>query len=152
MDSILFLVVVMALNLIFKSANDKKKMEAARRKRIEELKKNPQDNSPESRMKRWVQESEKVQKRVQEFTIDATKETKPKEYKTVRTWEISPSKPVETISKIERVEVAKEKPIGIELDIHKNKDKISRDSLVNAIIWSEILGKPKSVQNIRRGM
>lgn len=62
MDSILFLVVVMALNLIFKSANDKKKMEAARRKRIEELKKNPQDNSPESRMKRWDQESEKVQK------------------------------------------------------------------------------------------
>lgn len=147
MDSILFLVIALAINLVIKSANDKKKIEEARRKRAEQLKNNPMGSS--DRMEKWNKESErKTRNIVQEFDLSPTKDIRQKSKQ-----EVKPKVPVDSPSYVKRMESERIQTKDLEIDIIKdNKKKIRKKELLNAIIWSEILGEPKSVQNIKRGM
>lgn len=142
MESIIFFVVAMAINLVFKSVGDKKKIEEARRKRAEQLKSNPSGDQVNKQMKKWNKEAEKRLQRVEQYNHELYEEDKKKE---------EPEKPLESISYVKKLEYEKSQIKGSDMDIN-NKNKMGRKELVNAIIWSEILSEPKSVQNIKRGM
>lgn len=146
MDSILFLVIALAINLVIKSANDKKKIEEARRKRAEKLKKSPIQNKIKDVMSTLNQELEKRQRTIFEYSQEQDKQRKEIE-------EVRPNTSTENISYVKRKEAARKETEDLAIDpLENNKDKIRKKELLNGIIWSEILSEPKGIQNIKRGM
>ena len=144
MESIIFFVIIMGINLIFKSGNDKKKIEAARRKRAEQLRNDPMADDVSQQMEKWNREAEKRQKSIEKYNLDLYKDAK-KEEKAKESFQ--------SISYVERLEDKKLQIDESDVDISiKNKDKMGRHTLVNAVIWSEILGEPKSIQNLNKKM
>lgn len=142
MESIIFFVIAMGINLIFKSANDKKKIEAARRKRAEQLRGDPMADDVSQQMEKWNKEAENRQKRVEKYNVELYEDTKKEE---------NPKKSFESISYVEILEHKKSQIKESDVDI-SIKNKMGRKKIINAIIWSEILGEPKSIQNIKRDM
>lgn len=141
MESIIFFVIAMAINLVVKSASDKKKIEEARRKRAEQLKGTPAASKVNKQMRKWNSEAEKRQERVEQYNLDLYEEDKKED----------PEKTFESISYVERLEYEKSEIKESDMDIN-DTDGMDRKKLINAIIWSEILKEPKSIQNIKRGM
>lgn len=132
----------MGINLIFKSANDKKKIEAARRKRAEQLRNDPMADDVSQQMKKWNIEAEKRQKSIEKYNLDLYEDAKKEE---------RAKESFEPISYVERLEHKKSQIEESDVDISiRNKDKMDRKKLVNAVIWSEILGQPKSIQNLKK--
>lgn len=139
MESIIFFVIVMAINLVFKSVNDKKKIEEARRKRTGQLKNNPSTTREQESINK---ESENYNSRSYNYTIqdDESKKSTNKENQIER-------------ENVRRLEKEKQELKAKQLETQKQiKEGVKKERLINAIIWSEILGKPKSIQNLKKGM
>lgn len=166
MESIIFIVIAMAINLIFKSANDKKKIEQARKKRVEQLENNPMENRVDKAQRRPMTYRNMDSKEV----LMAKDREQERENRNKEREDYNPGKYNYTIQEDEskktssresyvesdnlrRLEKEKQELRAKQLETQKEiKKGFEKKRLINAIIWSEILGEPKSVQNIKRGM
>lgn len=168
MESIIFFVIAMAINLVFKSANDKKKIEAARRKRAEQLKNNPIDNRIDKTRSKPIIDRTYREKNVGEVLIAKDREQEReninkerlnynyRKYNDTIQEEDKKSSNRESYmasENLRRLEEEKKELRAKQLETQKEiKKGFEKKRLVNAIIWSEILGEPKSIQNIKKGM
>lgn len=143
MESIIVFVVIMALNIILKSVGDKKKIEEARRKRAQQLKNKPLKkdtlNKTEEVRESWIKEAKKNQGKIESYSVSDPTDKKNEE----KSWNIYES--TKESNAYDQDEIKE-----LNIDISINKKDINRSKLVNALIWSEILSEPKSVQNAKR--
>lgn len=150
MESLIIFVIIIGINVFSKSINDKKKIEKAKMKRTEELKNIP---PPRAKMAERVdrversgrnltEESNRIRDRGQRPQYDYTKIED-------RTMEKNIAKEPTATSKDTNNKILKEIQEEIRDELRGGFDK---KKLVNAIIWSEILAEPKSIQNIKKGM
>ena len=166
MESIIFFVIAMAINLVFKSANDKKKIEQARKKRAEQLENNPMKNRVDKARSKPITDRNMNSREIL-ITKDREQERKnrnkerddynPKKYNyTIQEDESKKSTVRENYDErenLERLEREKQELEAKQIEVQKEiKKGLERERLVNAIIWSEILGEPKSIQNLKKSM
>lgn len=163
---IIILIIWFVINLLIKSANDKKKIEAARRKRDFELKDNRSARpSFQDEIKRTVSTlKEEIQREIQKekekslsvpsprTSTKAVSKTAPKKDNVYRSnlecgqlqrddWDIQRDVPeVTTTTVTDEKKERTSSPIDIQNDI------------LRGIIFSEILSEPKSIKNIQRGI
>lgn len=177
-NPLLFIVAIVAIDLVLRSMRNKKKREQSRRvnidqdkrqetvenrnKNIESTRENTR-STPIRELKRTLEEEFKKQKKAEEEVL-------PKEKQTVTTMEKSDTrdgrikaqrKKVEEHSELERMKRRKEElkrknqlsrkeykePIKQALVAKTEKDKEGfREDVLKGIIFSEILGKPKSLK------
>lgn len=152
MESLITFIIIIAINIISKSIKEKKKIEKARMKRIEELKRNPQprmsqridkvDRTGREVKEIFVKRENKVDKKTQyNFTV---------EEKPIKSYQHNVS--TKTDNYIQFVEEENKALRELKEETHKElKSGFERKKLVNAIIWSEIIGEPKSIQNLKKG-
>lgn len=176
MGSLVFFAFVIGLDLLFKSMKDKKKIEAIREKKMQELKNKPADNAfkpVETRVKREVQKNPSLARKQEENTFhgeghsyrdehEGYRERYDERYETITNSYDTKTKEsderealydkhaIETRSKKEYEDLdirnygreRKEKKIDIPVPTAST----FKEDVLNGIIFSEILGKPKSLQ------
>lgn len=166
MESIIFFVIAIAINLVFKSANDKKKIEQARKKRVEQLGNNPTTNRADKVQSKTMTDKNmksreiliaKDREKERENRIKERNNYNPGKYNyTIQEVESKKSTGRENYAErdnLERLKREKEELKAKQLEAQKEIRKgFEKKRLVNAIIWSEILGDPKSIQNLKKGM
>lgn len=185
MDSLVVFIIIVAFNIIAKSAQEKKKIEKAKNERAKQLKNNPLPNMP-SRAQRTQASRDRTNKdrdireilknkrekeyydRKQEY-IDKRNEQKENYNSRNYNYTIEEDKRKATISNDSYLESVKsdnslrlevegqeltEEQLEAQKEIKKGfgKEGLERKKLINAIIWAEILGEPKSIQNIKKSM
>ncbi|WFA09548.1 hypothetical protein [Tissierella sp. Yu-01] len=167
MDSPLILLVIWVLiNIFIKSANDKKKIEEARRKRAQKLgKQTPLNNQT---LNKNIETAAKNKKSI----IDVFKEEIEKEIQAQKQTQKKVEKPVIqsetkelTITEITEVEDVIYEDTQIDTPVIKEKSKeldkndynptqavdLKKD-ILKGIIYAEILSEPKSIKNMKRSM
>ena len=159
MESFFIFIIAVVINTIFKSIGDKKKIEEARRKRVEELKKGERHTSGgrskldnfEDRIKRWNDELKKYQ------AEDRPNEFEDKNLQAIKDVELVNDeahmpKFISYVEMIEKEEQKEQKEQDKDLvDTKKRQSKLDKE-LLNAVIWSEILAEPKSIQRMKKGI
>lgn len=152
MDGIFLLIFWFIVNLLIKSAKDKKKIEEAKRRRTQELSKSPMER-PKSKtyFENLKEELEKEIQREKERKVSQV----PKKTKT----QVEPKREVYVDRKTSNEEEPWENRRRTEKEIQeaksiaasKEKADLQKD-ILRGIIFSEILSEPKSIQNSRRSM
>lgn len=144
-----FFIIVFVIDLVLKSAKNKKKVEQARRKRTDEI--NPIQPKNKSIMQTIKDEIEK------EVQKDSKKRmVKQPIYKEEST--IAHRNSVEMIKNDEMKNRSKwsedifEKPITESLKNGENKKDSLQKDILKGIIFSEIISEPKSIKNHRKSM
>lgn len=144
-----FFIIVFVIDLVLKSAKNKKKVEQARRKRTDEI--NPIQPKNKSIMQTIKDEIEK------EVQKDSKKRmVKQPIYKEEST--IAHKNSVEMIKNDEIKNRSKwsedifEKPITESLKNGENKKDLLQKDILKGIIFSEIISEPKSIKNHRKSM
>jgi hypothetical protein len=144
-----FFIIVFVIDLVLKSAKNKKKVEQARRKRTDEI--NPIQPKNKSIMQTIKDEIEK------EVQKDSKKRmVKQPIYKEEST--IAHKNSVEMIKNDEMKNRSKwsedifEKPITESLKNGENKKDSLQKDILKGIIFSEIISEPKSIKNHRKSM
>lgn len=149
MESLIVFVIIIGINVFSKSVQDKKKIEKAKMKRTEELKKT---SSPRPKMAERVDRAERSGRNLTEESNKARDKGQRPQYDYTTTEDRIMEKNIAkkpTTSKSTENPILKEIQEEIKNDLRGGLD---NKKLVNAIIWSEILAEPKSVQNIKKGM
>lgn len=174
MNPLIFFAVVIVIDLILKSAKDKKKIEVSRQKKIQELRNQQNiedvklDRPAETRKKREIQKNPSLSKKItkENFVGEGKSYRDEHEGYRERYEDIRSSYKNEDIKLHESatslydknaIKVSKKKDYDTE-DVRnygRNKETIEipvptastfKKDVLNGIIFSEILGKPKSMQ------
>lgn len=146
---LLFFIFIIVIDLVLKSAKDKKKIEQSRQKRTQEMQKQPQRPKPMQDLKKVLeQELEKerqreISRRQEKFNSNKTTTSGVKGVVVGRGTERSPWDG--DISNKNVAEIIK--PMAIEVE--SKKSDLEKD-ILRGIIFSEILSEPKSIQNQKR--
>lgn len=159
---ILFFIIIIVIDLILKSAKDKKNIDEARRKRTQELNKQPTTPTPSRPMAdlRKILEEEIQKERQREMARNQRQTTK-------QSTLFNEKRP--NLDKINKKADIKERTIEVRRDEEsllenrnvyntpvknevKNKEVNLREDILRGIIFSEILSEPKSLQNKRRSL
>ncbi len=138
-----FFIIVIVIDLILKSAKDKKKIEQARRKRTGDIEQVP--TKGKSIMETIRAEIEKEVQKGSNKKVD-----KPKVYKEKTS--VNMQKDAEMHKRSEWTEDVFLKPV-IEASKSKeiNQNSLKKD-ILRGIIFSEIISEPKSIKNQRKSM
>lgn len=138
-----FFIIVIVIDLILKSAKDKKKIEQARRKRTGDI-----DQVPTKSKSIMETIRAEIEKEVQKGSNK--KVEKPKVYKEKPSMNIK--KDAEMHKRSEWTEDVFLKPV-IESSTSKeiNRNSLKKD-ILRGIIFSEIISEPKSIKNQRKSM
>lgn len=148
MESIVFFVIIAAINLISKSLVDKKKIEKARVERAKQLRNEPKPFQSENVSK--AKPSLKNQKVFRDETI-AQYDFSP-EKKEARQRDLPKDSPIAD-DYLQMIKEEDERMRQLQEETQREiKKGLERKKLVNAIIWSEILGEPKSIKNMKKSM
>lgn len=159
---ILFFIIIIAIDLILKSAKDKKNIDEARRRRTQELNKQPTTPTPSRSMAdlRKILEEEIQKERQREMARKQRHTTK-------QSTLFNEKRPNQ--DKVNKKADIKERTIEVRKDEEnllenrnvyntpvknevKNKEVNLREDILRGIIFSEILSEPKSLQNQRRSL
>lgn len=146
---LLFFIFIVVIDLVLKSAKDKKKIEQSKENRTQEMQTQPKKAKPIQDLKRVLaQELEKekqneIARRQGKSNSNKITETTIKAVKVERGSERSPWD--DDISKKNISEITK--PVVNEVEIKESN--LKRDILMG-VIFSEILSEPKSIQNQKR--
>lgn len=127
---LLFFIFIIVIDLVLKSAKDKKRNEQSRQKKTQEMQRQPEKPKPMQNLKRVL-------------TSNKTTATTVKEVKVGRGPERSPWD--DDISKKNISESIK--PVVNEVE---DKESNFKRDILMGIIFSEILSEPKSIQNQKR--
>ncbi|MDR7870178.1 MAG: hypothetical protein RIN55_04915 [Tissierellaceae bacterium] len=156
MESLIVFVIIIALNVVTKSVQDKKKIERARMKRTEELKNNP---PPKPKVTERVNRAERSGRNLAEERTRKMENGQRPQYDYKITEDKSNEKNITKDKNIAQESAVTDKYADNKIlkEIQEETQKELRGGfdnkkLVNAIIWSEILAEPKSIQNIKKGM
>ncbi|MBU5313601.1 hypothetical protein KQI38_16380 [Tissierella carlieri] len=157
---LLFFIFIVVIDLILKSAKDKKKIEEAKNRRTQELSKQPVPSRPmadlrkilaeeveKERQKEIARRQGKTNQRqdilLKEKRPDINADDKKADINEI-SWEVrengnrnSENKNSETVSSQNKIE---------------NNERNLREDILRGIIFSEILSEPKSLQNQRRSL
>lgn len=156
---LLFFIFIVVIDLILKSAKDKQKIEEARKRRTQELSKQPgvpTTSRPMADLRKIL--SEEIEKERQR-EIEKRQGKTPQRRNTL----FNEKKPkVSTVDKKADIketswEIRKEEksiPESTKLDgiPAQNKERTLREDILRGIIFSEILSEPKSLQNQKRSL
>lgn len=178
MNPLIFFAVVIVIDLILKSAKDKKKIEESRQKKIQELRnqQNNQEVKPvkptETRVKREVQKNPSLSKKNRKDSFlgegksyrdehEGYRERYEERYENInasyKSDDITLHKSSTSLYDENAIQRSKKKDYDVE-DVRnygREKEKIEipvptastfKNDVLNGIIFSEILGKPKSMQ------
>lgn len=160
-NPLLFFIIVIVIDLVLKSARDKKKIEKSKEERERELQNKPDLNKQEQMEKpesvrglmstlREQIEKERLREleRRQEKTVpkeviktNVEREMTKKTYEDKEYWEV----------KRKEEKHRKEKEISTRSKVEKREGSMKED-LIRGIIFSEILSEPKSIKNQKRSM
>lgn len=151
-NPLILLIVVFVINLFVKSANDKKKIEEARRKRAQQL---------------GTKKSTTFQKEIRK-TVSTLREEIEKEIQGEKQRKVVAPKQENVyhskmgssqLSSIEDLNLKVHTPREIKVELQeksnievKNPVIDVKNDILRGIIFSEILSEPKSIQNMKRGM
>jgi hypothetical protein len=152
---LLFFIFIIVIDLILKSVKDKKKIEQSREKRTQEIQKQPTKQRPLADLRKLLEEEVNKEKqreiaRRQGTPMDSQgskskavevkhREEEPKNLtKEKQSWDIKTEE-----KKVNEVP-------NISLSQVDNNRKDLKQDILRGIIFSEILAKPKSIQNQRR--
>ena len=182
MDSLVVFVIIIAINIFAKSAQEKRKIEKAKTERAKQLRNNPIPNMT-SQAQRTQSSRERTNKdrdilktkrekeyydRKQEY-IDAKnkkqenynsgnynysiEEDTTKHTRSTDSYGETINREGSRVLEVEGHELTEEQ-LAAQKEIKKGfgKEGLERKKLINAIIWAEILGEPKSIQNIKKGV
>lgn len=156
MESLIVFVIIIAINVFSKSVQDKKKIEKARMKRTEELRNNP---PPKPKVTERVNRAKRSGRNLIEENSKRREEGQRPQYDYKITDETLKGKTVTKEENATRKSIITDKYTDNRIlkEIQEETKKELRGGfdekkLVNAIIWSEILAEPKSIQNIKKGM
>jgi TolA-binding protein len=140
---LIFFIFVFIIDLLLKSSKDKRKIDEARRKKIQELEKQPRPNKGViTVLKDEIQKE--TQKRQRKQNINKVKQEVVEEKVTDREldWDDSFWEAKRNERKHHEEEIANSAGYSKEV----------REDILRGIIFSEILSEPKSIKNQRRGM
>ncbi|MCQ4923772.1 hypothetical protein NE686_11785 [Tissierella carlieri] len=157
---LLFFIFIVVIDLILKSAKDKKKIEEAKNRRTQELNKQPAPSRPMADLRKILEEE--VEKERQREIVRRQGKTNQRQNTLIKekrpdmnandkktdineiSWEIrenekrnSENKNPEIVSSQNKIE---------------NNERNLRKDILRGIIFSEILSEPKSLQNQRRSL
>lgn len=153
MNPILYLIIIIGINTLIKSAAEKKKIEEAKMKRADQISKSPTMDKAKSKdlMTRINEEIEGnlkkrgIYKQNMNMDVGANKEKK--------------QETIDVINKVPSYSQDASEKKQEKLNLEQNKPRVCVDSelnikkdLLKGIIYSEILSEPKSIQNLKRGM
>ena len=160
---LLFFIFIVVIDLILKSAKDKQKIEEARKRRTQELSKQPgvpTTSRPMTDLRKILsQEIEKERQRElarrQGKTVQRQStlfnEKRPKTStvdKKIGTNEVS----WEIVKEERNIKESKKPEVTQAQSRMENKERTLREDILRGIIFSEILSEPKSLQNQRRSL
>lgn len=142
-NPLFFFIIVIALDLILKSAKDKKKIEQARRKRTGDINQEPTKG-------RSIMETirEEIEKEVQKGSNK--KVVEPTIYKEKA--KMNMNKDAEMHKRSEWSEDVFLKPIIETSKLKEVREDSLKKDILRGIIFSEIISEPKSIKNQRKSM
>ena len=176
MESVIFFIIIVAINILSKSVQDKKKIDRNKAKRARELGENLSSNI-DNRTQRVS--SVKREKRIDNEKREALRRNLEQEYLDKRQKYVEKkqerydSRKYDYTIQEERFKKANDKDYANRVDRDsrarmgiedyrlkeieeetkkESKARFKKKRLVDAIIWSEILGEPKSIQNLKKDM
>lgn len=140
MSPIVFFIIIVGVDLFLKSMKDKKKIEEARRKRSEQLKKSlpQQQASVESISLEDILKEDK--RRFKEEEIDFKDYKTPGRYSSFTDYSFKYAKDIDTRSQ------RKDKEVKDTSHEKRNQSTDLQKDILRGIIFSEILSEPKSIK------
>lgn len=159
MESLVAFVIIIAINIITKSVQDKKKIEKARVERTKQLRNKPMSNRVDQAQGKPMKERVFRNENTREILIKKNREPEYENRNKERVY-LNSKKSHTGESYADRVERDNEERLikdnqRLE-ELQSDKQEFIKEGfdrkLVNAIIWAEILKEPKSIQNIKKGM
>ncbi|MBU5438262.1 hypothetical protein KQI42_09595 [Tissierella sp. MSJ-40] len=141
---LIFFIFIIVIDLLLKSSKDKKKIDEARRKRIQELEKQPRPNKGVITVLKDEMQKETQKRQRKQNTNKAKQEVVVQEKVIDREldWDDSFWEAKRNERKHHEEEVANSTGYNKEV----------REDILRGIIFSEILSEPKSIKNQRRSM
>ena len=160
---IILLVFWFVINILIKSAKDKKKIEESRRIRAQQIENKPIQNNTTQAMQRQTSErnTNKNRSLIDVFKDEIEKEiNKEKQNKPIKIEQKVNNKKFVTEDDIERNSNWRDDYFSantdeetVEIKTYYRKPSLDlKNDLLKGIIFSEILSKPKSIQNGKRSM
>lgn len=159
---LILLIIWFVINLFIKSANDKRKIEEARRKRAQQLGNLQPSKTRNVENKRPTFQQE-IRKTVSTLREEIEKEIQKEKQRKI----VTPKKENVYRSKMEINQLPSEEDLNwenytpretkVEIQEKTNKEVGKtvidvKNDIIRGIIFSEILSEPKSIQNIKRSM
>lgn len=149
MNPITFFVIIAVINVLIKSANDKKKIEEARRKRAEQMKDKPAPNRAKDIGARINKEIEEGLRKKGILVTESSTKVEATEKKEIKRLIVEDPSVTEDLKIVRKEKDVKKESISTSSD-DRQFDK--KKELLKGIIYSEILSEPKAIQNLKKSV
>ncbi len=157
---LLFFIFIIVIDLILKSAKDKQKIEEARKRKTQELNKQPTASRPMADLRKILEvEVEKERQRELGKRQKKTTQKQSTLFNEKRVVVNSADKRIDTNERSwdireteKRISENKKSDITSPQAKVENKERNLREDILRGIIFSEILSEPKSLQNQKRSL